>query len=237
MTNAGSMQQQAKRAKTVGNTSGGMRIRVVKAKKSANKFFPKSAHGIELKQLTSQKTLSLVTTDGSNTISVLNTAIAQGTDTNQRIGSQINIKSILFQGQVAVTSAVLAAAPYIAAGGTDTVRVCVFVDKQANGNTLLTPTNVYDNTGAAGGVFSGRTQEYLERYDVLYEEKFNINQGGPTGFSFSKYIKCDIPVKYVNSSGLTPLTNAIYAFVQCSTGNGTVGPICSYNAKVVFSDD
>lgn len=199
------------------------------------KFFQKQDMGAERKTFNATKTAALVDNAASTSIQIVG-QMAQGTDNGQRVGSKIRVKSIKFAGMAGLSTTGLNTAPYNLAN-METFRVCVYVDKQANGNTSVTPSNVYDNNSTSACVFSGRTQEYLDRFDVLYEEIFIIGNAGPNMFKWDKYIKCDIPCKYASPSAATPISNAIYAYVQCSIGVTVNAPLTYFNVRLVYTDE
>lgn len=158
--------------------------------------------------------------------------IAQGTNVGQRVGLKIVLKSIQLSGDIYNTLTALTTL-----GGGESVRMCIFIDKQANGNSISTPQNlVYSTGGSQTSCMTGRDPAYLDRFDVLWVETFELCSGGPNAFRYDKFIKCNIPIRYAGSAASTALTNALYVGF---TGTQPVASACivRFNCRVQFTDE
>lgn len=195
-----------------------------------NKFFQKVDSGPEQKVYDFPNT-GTVGDNVGRTQNLLNN-IPQGTNVGERVGLNIVVRSIMIHGDFANTAAKLAAL-----GDTESVRMCIFVDKQANGNSISTPQNtVYSTGGTQVSAFTGRDPAYLDRFDVLWMDELNICSLGPNACRYDKYIKCAIPVRYAGSAASTPLTNAIYVGF---TGTGAVANAgtARFNVRIQYTDE
>jgi len=125
----------------------------------------------------------------------------------------------------------------IALGGGESVRMCIFIDKQSNGNSISTPQNlVYSTGGSQTSCMTGRDPAYLDRFDVLWVGTFELCSGGPNAYRYDKFIKCNIPVRYAGSAASTPLTNALYVGF---TGTQPAASACitRFNCRVQYTDE
>lgn len=206
--------------------------RAMKRPKSApsSKYFKKVDSGPE------QKTYDFLNTGTAadnvgQTQNLLNN-IPQGTNIGQRVGLNIVIKSLQIHGDYFNTAAKL-----IAAGDSDSCRICIFVDKQANSNSISTPQNlVFTTGGAQTSAFTGRDPAYLDRFDVLWVEQLNLCSLGPNATRYDKYIKCNIPVRFAGSAASTPLTNAIYVGFTGTAAAANAG-ITRFAVRIQYTDE
>jgi len=127
----------------------------------------------------------------------LNVGIASGTREFNRIGAKICVKSIYVRGTLTLTGQ-----------PTDTYRMALVLDKQANG-AYPSYSDIYNYSG-------NNTFDYLapinitnsERFVVLKEwfqsltvSAYDASSYGSTQRSFKKYLKVDLPIDYNGTTG------------------------------------
>jgi len=173
-----------------------------------------------------------------NTAALPLMGIAQGSDNTNRVGRQIRVKSVHMKLKISNLASILNAAPFI--GGTDSVRVAVVVDKN---NSDSTTYPIYSEVWQTSGAnvlqpFMPRNMNNIERFDVLYDELVTINAGGPIGASVSKYIKLDLRSVYNDTTGIQPVTNAIYVFIlDQNPGTASTYTQAMGSFRLTFFDD
>lgn len=199
-------------------------------RKPETKYFQRTDGGPEQKTYDFSNTGTAADNVGQ-TQNLLNN-IPQGTNIGQRIGLNIVVKSIMIHGDFANTYANLQAM-----AERESVRMVIFVDKQANGNSISTPQNlVFSTGGSQTSAFTGRDPAYLDRFNVLWTEQINICSLGPNACRYDKYIACNIPVRYAGSAASTPLSNAIYVGFT-GTGAAANAGITRFAVRIQYTDE
>lgn len=170
-------------------------------------------------------------------------AIAQGDTGETRDGRVYHIESIGVHGNVQYSVSESAAAPPAGA----VVRVVFGVDRQTN-NTVVTPSNVMTDGGAAGEEYNGwKNLDNVDRYQILMDKTITINpvvvnEGaanlfavGKTERQFKFWKKFNPPLKVVTSlaTGVVGAIsdNSIFCIVAAKN-TGTAG--ISYSGRVRF---
>lgn len=164
--------------------------------------------------------------------------VGEGSDNNQRIGKSIRMKSVHLRATVGGNLQVLAEDlnyPLEA----NTFRLLVVNDKQCNSSlpsigqvldTLTTPNDVFNP-------FKSRNMAWIDRFDVLIDEMVTVCLSGPNSVQVDRYIKIDLPTKFVDDTATYPATNALFFFI-CDM-NQDVGNSCNVIGaiRVNYFDD
>ena len=178
---------------------------------------------------------TVVTTGGSIALWTTNgtlNVIPQGTGESQRVGRKVNIKNIYLHGNILLPSSNQVAAT------TDTFRMIVFIDKQANGATaavldLLTTANIN----------SFRNLANQERFVVLKDKFYDINAStvsnattttGDTQYHIKMYKKLDLPIEYSGAAGTIGEIKSNNLVMLCISEGGNVG--FNYTMRIRYTD-
>lgn len=164
--------------------------------------------------------------------------VAEGSDNNQRIGKSIRMKSIHLRATVGGNLAVLAEnANYPLEA--NTFRLLIVNDKQCNSglpnvgqvlDTQTTPNDVFNP-------FKSRNMVWLDRFDVLMDEMCTVCLSGPNAVQVDRYIKIDLPSKFVDDTATYPASNGL--FFWAIDMNQDVGNSCDIigSIRVNYFDD
>ncbi len=163
--------------------------------------------------------------------------IAQGVTESTRVGRKCTIKSINWRYQIKMPQRVDSAL------GSDTVRVIMYLDKQANGaiaaSTDLLETADYQSFNNLGN--SGR---FLVLHDKTVDMNAQngygngtTNASGELHHSFTFFKKCDIPIEFSSTAGaITEIrSNNIGVFLISKDGTST-GVSFDSKIRLRFSD-
>lgn len=149
--------------------------------------------------------------------------IGEGSDNNQRIGKQIRMKSLRVRLMCGNTVTQLDEADNYPMQA-NTFRVLIVNDKQANAGYSSISNVIATESG--GGVFlnayKSRNMAYLDRFDVLMDELVSVCASGPNAQLIDRYIKLDLPARYVDDTATFPITNALCLYfidINQTTGN------------------
>lgn len=161
----------------------------------------------ELKHIHSQGNGTIVTTAGSNDLTVHMTDIGQGSGVTTRTGNEVLLKWLEFRG-------------YIAPGVDVFVLQCL---------TTSAPTTT-DFTSSEGSMLA--TANWNTRFRELMH--FNASSLGADGGYFSKRLNLrNLKVKYNGSSTTSDVVNRIYIYCINNTGSGA---IYTFNTRMFFTD-
>lgn len=152
---------------------------------------------------------------------------SQGNTSTTRDGDNTKLVSVNIRGDI----------KYIL-GSTESalVRLMLIVDKRADGTPFL-PIQLFEYTTTATGVVNSyRNKKYLERYKVLYDRKFQL-QDTILSRQFNINKKLNLPMRYVSNNGdYSDFNgNSLIFLVQC--GDMTTGyPVINWQGRVRFID-
>ena len=127
--------------------------------------------------------------------------IAQGTTESTRVGRKAVIRSINWRYQINLGSETTVA------NGADTVRIVLYKDKQANGQTA-TVTDILETANYQ----SFRNLANSARFQILLDKLVTVSSGGGAGNgttdatlpvirNYSFFKKCKIPIEYSSTTG------------------------------------
>jgi len=162
--------------------------------------------------------------------------IAEGNTDSQRSGNKITVKSVMLRGRALLPGATQAN------DNTNTWRVIIYLDKQANGATAAT-TDILAGTPDA---FSFNNLDNSDRFRTLAEETITLSNEGAAASgaawianSSEKYFfmkaKLNMSVKYSGTNGVIGDIRSANIGVMAISMN-TVGTI-QYTARVKFTDN
>ncbi len=130
--------------------------------------------------------------------------IAQGVTESQRIGRKCTIKQINWRYDVILPEIDAAGTP----GSGDSLRIIIFIDKQANGATAAV-TDLLETAN----FLSFRNLANSGRFTFLMDKMHNINYAGLASdgagvvsqanriFAYSWYKRCNLPIEYSSTTG------------------------------------
>lgn len=148
-----------------------------------------------------------ITTTGVILNSSLN-VIPQGDTQSERIGRKVTVCDVLLKGNITQPAQIITSLPQGLSDMCNNVRVIVYLDKQCNKATA-TVAQILQTTDEN----SFRNLEYVDRFQILYDETVIMNVGGlsniittPTfyapgvrnQFGFTK--KISVPITYDTSA-------------------------------------
>lgn len=182
-------------------------------------------------------------------------AMDAGTADNQRIGKQVNLRSVFIRGDVYQPKLVSISDPRPTA-----VRVIMFMDTQNNGQTPSASSVIpYITDTGAGNYNALRNLDYTSRFRVLMDEKIilvppvqAVYSTGSSSIVLSQYEVMQPFEKYVNLKGMKTnysgttatsaniVDNAIYvmAFANTPEDNFVAANYVymNFSARVRFSE-
>ncbi len=136
--------------------------------------------------------------------------IAQGVEDDERVGRQLVVENIQWKYIVTLPNAANATS------GKDTVRLILYLDKQANGAVAVPfgPTGILESDS----ILSFDNLANQERFDILMDRKHTLTAQGGAGdgttndlLGTSKYgefnLDCKIPMNYESAGAVTPNSN------------------------------
>ncbi len=163
--------------------------------------------------------------------------IPQGVTESQRVGRKCTIRSINWRYQLTLPEQDAVASP----AASDSIRMIVFIDKQANGATA-TATDILESDSWK----SFRNLANSGRFTILMDKVHNLNYptlasdgaGVVSSASYTEdhmfYKTCNIPIEYSSTTGAIGeiRSNNISIFTMSSNG------VCGFSSKwrVRFSD-
>lgn len=179
---------------------------------------------------------------GEATVSnaVLMNGLPQGTDSTQRIGRKIMMKSIQANIEVTLQSeSTMTVGTPISGVTPGTVRCLVVYDSQANG-AAPDITDILQ-LGSIGSLVSPMNLNNRERFKIIWDKRRHIDPQGPGTIHFHLYKKCGLPVVFNGGNAGTIAdiqTGSVYIFlitdVQATAAN-TMGALAY--TRIRFLDD
>lgn len=158
---------------------------------------------------------------------VLLNGSTQGTTAITRIGRQIKMRYLKIQHSIFMAATTT---------GGGSVRLIVFVDKQANA-AAATAANVLETDSFVAQKNLGNGRRFRILYDVT---RSALGTQGPQAISFTKTISLKgMGVEYNagNSGGIGDIqTNSLYMMSAQSSGIATAAPTAFGNSRLMFSD-
>lgn len=153
------------------------------------------------------------------------TAIAQGDDLSNRQGDNIVVKRIWIQGMVRTDTSSL---------DFDVIKFAIVQDTRQVDSTNPTYSAVYSTAGGGNDQFAlcPLNNDNLGRFKILWSKVMAPCVGSGDCKTFSKYIKCNIPVRFRGTTGNTQTRNGLYLMINNdSLGSATT---TSYSVRVFF---
>jgi len=162
--------------------------------------------------------------------------VATGDGEQNRIGRKIQIKSVWLKGSATLLTSATAAA------ATDTVRMILVQDKQANGAAFAV-TDVLQNADYLGF----RNVANTSRFNILWDKTIDINASAvftavPAGLpmvrNFNNYLKCNIPIEFdasLNTGVITTQRSNSIALLMISKNNN-ISQV-QYRARIRYADN
>ncbi len=149
--------------------------------------------------------------------------LAQGADTNQRDGDQVNFTSIQFKFLAGASAEALK----------NNIRFMLVQDRQPNGNALSISEVLQEDNGQ-DRIVSPLNLANKFRFRVLCDEQIQINGGGLAFNVVSKYMKLGVKTRYNGALGVIANinTNSIYSIVIGYAATG----VYNYNIRLRFTD-
>ncbi len=195
------------------------------------KYIDESLHAFDLPIRTAGSMADPATMDCLN-------GVDTGNSITTRIGTKIQMLSVLIEGTVYLDTQ----KDINDSLKGDWGRIILFLDKQTNG-VIADPTTVYLDQ-ALNGVCGLRDPEYMERYKVLNDWRFQLDytvaftdgvntgtqQGQAKNFRFWRKMK--IPVKYTGDGATVAVVmdNSLHLMAVCFAGH----TLLSYHSRVRF---
>lgn len=148
----------------------------------------------------------------------INTSTAGALAAGQRIGRNIMMRSILIRGNVT--------AP-ITMTGTGYFRFIVVYDRESNGS-LPTVLNILAQDTVWGVANLGNARRFKVLADFKLEH--GLDENSNSGITYERYIKCNLPVRYIDGIGAGDYTDIVEGAVWVLTFLG--GTTCAVLAPV-----
>lgn len=173
-------------------------------------------------------TSGTLTNNAISPIACINASVAGALAAGQRIGRNIMMRSILIRGKVSAPSTMT---------GTAFFRFVVFYDRESNGSQPVV-LNVF----AVDDIHSPANLGNARRFKVLADYKLPFGlEDSNSGVLFERYIKCNLPVRYIDGIGTGTYTDivegAVWVIVWLGgTTAGTTAPVFSMLSRVRYDD-
>lgn len=164
--------------------------------------------------------------------------IPQSDGQSGRVGRSVTVKAVYMKGFVNLASQATAVA------ATDTMRVIIYLDKQANGAAATAGNILAVLPGGAVDFLSFRNLENSARFQILAEKKFDITaMAGPAGvstgareISFNLAKKCNIPITWDSTAATGALTTVRSNNIGVLCINQVTSATIEYNCRLRYSD-
>jgi len=165
--------------------------------------------------------------------------IPQGVTKNQRIGTKCTLVNINIHGQFSLFGEPAAT---VAQTG-NRVRMVLYIDKQANGAAPIVADLIANAPTAASTIDSFRNLDNVERFVILKDKTYTLNQTTPPSDGANSSIvhrelkinkKCSIPLDFSSTTGvLTELrsNNVGMMFIGFNAGTSV-----AFVSRVKYSD-
>jgi len=171
---------------------------------------------------------------GTATITLLNN-IQQGVDETNRIGRQINMKSIFLRGEVHVANTTV---------GQGAIRTIIVIDQevpQSTGSGVVMAITDFLNVDA---LYSPNNLNNRKRFKVLMDEVMplsgcTVSTGNPNTQIMNRYIKLNTTVEFNsnNAGTIADFTkNAVY-LITYSSGLSVTAPVSNLWVRTRFTDN
>lgn len=156
--------------------------------------------------------------------------IAQGDSDITRDGLQINVKSIQVKGIIYMNPNT--------GNQSSTVRMIIFRDNNFLNNLLPTPAMLLES--GFGGVlapFAMRNRRERERFKVIYDKLFTLNNNGANTLPFNIYRKVNTKVTYNDvNNGSWGKNQFFILFLSGYASTDANRPTVQYLSRVAFTD-
>lgn len=196
---------------------------VYQVNKKVNRIYRKLQKDVDLKHFTVAVSLGTLVT-GTPQYNSLVSAIQQGDTDSTRNGDKIKIQSLQWKLRLSV-------------GATESNGACsriMFIYDRNPQGAQATMANVLNNT-TCQGLMNLNTQ-YLGRFQVLYDDVFNLDPD-TNQFRFTKgYRKLNLPVWYNGNTGAIADLQRGNLFCLVLTENNSVNMNLSGQIRIRFTD-
>jgi len=189
--------------------------------------------GPEIKQLDINVSNTAVVT-GTPYIASMTAAIAEGTDSNDRIGIKILLKSLDLQlDAIAMVNAGIATPSTTTGTSPGFMDVFVVWDKQPNG-AVPTVATIFANTTTP--LTFGNVGQ-LDRFVVLRRRRFSFDGSKGLSETMTEHVPLELATRFADATA-SPNTNDIYIVALCNNaaGAGTINGGIAYSARIKFVD-
>lgn len=160
--------------------------------------------------------------------------IAQGTSESERIGRKCTVRSIAWRGNIHATTAA-------STGASETVKVILYVDKQANGATAaVTDILESDNYQSFNNLSNSSRFRILHTQTFVLQPTAGMGDGttndvAPNSVNFEFYKKCEIPLEFSSTTGAITEIRSDNIGVMITSKQGNVAVLDS-KMRLRFSD-
>lgn len=199
----------------------------------SNKFYEKGSSVPEAKQV--MITLNAGVGDFTAPYSFLVNQISQGASFAQRIGSKVRMISLQVKAMISNEYNDL-----ISAGKSIGCRFAIVHDK-SSAQAVPNPSQIWAPVGTpAVDVYALRNMEFIDRYNVLYDEVFNLDNVEASCKIIDKYIKISLESRFSGSGGTVAslATGGIFVYIWNEVPSGLgLNPLAQGYIRVKFTDE
>lgn len=160
----------------------------------------------------------------------LNNCTAGALAAGQRVGRLITMKSILVRGRVHMPSNMTGVAFF---------RYAIVYDRESNGG-IPAATDIFQEDAIWARNKLGNSWRFKILADYKHEQGMSPDDN--EGFQFERYIKCNLPVRYVDGAGVGTYADIVEGSLWMVTWCGgascaTAAPIMNIVTRVRYEDN
>lgn len=160
----------------------------------------------------------------------INTCVAGALAAGNRIGRNIVMKSVFIKGRIHSPPTMT---------GAGFLRYVIVYDRESNGG-IPAVTDIFKENA----IWTMQNLGNAYRFKVLADEKFQqpISPDDNEGILFERYIKCNLPVRYVDGAGVGTYADivegSLWMVTWCGgTSCATLAPYMWLRARVRYEDN
>lgn len=194
----------------------------------------RTAHGLnEIRKLVNvEEKIILQSSGGTPVVFDLNgvilpmTYVSQGTDYTNRIGDSIKLQKIEFKAALVKSNSSI----------TTTCRCIIFRDLD-NYGTAPTISDVLDAGAAGGNVLAQYNWLNRERFSILYDEMFTLDQVANPGEMIGWKAAHEGHVKYVGTAAAAASNGKGSIYILMVSDEATNTPTYRHSTRLTFTDN
>lgn len=152
--------------------------------------------------------------------------IAQGVTQSQRVGLSVNVKSMTYRFEVALTSTTV----------TSSGRVVILWDKQPLAGNNASNNPAWTDIFSFGNYLSFMNPQNTQRFTILRNQQFSLSDSGDKEMFFEGYIKINMLSTYTQTFGNPVSGSIVLAYISDGGSGGTNPPTLAFQSRLRYTD-